>query len=986
MSLPLAVAHRRRSIAIFVALFTLACAGAAVAQQPSVISGQVRDESGGILPGVTVSVTSPSLQVKELTAVTNVQGEYRITPLPIGTYTIAYSLDGFSAMRQEGIRLDLGATVRLDVTMKVGTLAETLTVSGAAPVVDVTSTSSSMQFTRETLELTPTSRNGAISLMVQAPGVRAPGRLDVGGGTVGDTPEFSSFGQPIESFMVMEGLVTSDTRIQTQGGNYFDYNAMEEAKVQTISNGPEVPSRGPALQMLLKSGGNQFRGGASYAYSSQHTEGENVDDKLRSQGITEGNPLLSRTDQGGDIGGRIIRDKLWFYASARYRPQDVVQLGVFKPDGTPGNGYKAENILNQKVSYQLRQASKLVFWNQWVQKYHYADTHTRFQAWEMRLDRIPPIRSSTWKAEWQEVKGNSLVLSALFGRWTWTGGQNAAFVGRTDAATAAGVPQGLEIRMVQDESHGGGRPSRFDLTSLWQDGQGVNGGAWNDIWRYTSKVTATYFKPDFFFGNHEFKGGFENTPVAFIQGNGDRGAAGQYRLIFQGGTTGQFGTPSQIELYNFPVMPQNNVTFTTAYGGDTWTIARRLTLELGGRFEHDTAKIPQQCRQAGAWSFTPASCTDEIPFQTLNSFAPRLYFSYDITGNGTTVLKGGWGRFYKQRFMEENQMTNPYTAVTATYLWHDLNGNRLYDPGEVNDNPNGPDFLSSNAPVSGVSNPNEKPTGTDQLALTLERQLASNFAVRVSGVRIRTFNEQRLLNILRPYEAYNIPISSPDPGNDGIVGNADDPGRTLTYWDYPASLRGRAFEKFMIINDPRSSETHTAVDLQLVKRISNNWQFLAAYTATKNDGFVGHPLNRAAEYNPNAEINTGDKSTQTTFRMSGLYRLPYGVAVSANFNSESGAPQSRQVLVRGGTQIPNFVINTDPLGTLKLPTTSYVDLRIDKSFQVLGSQRVAVRVNFFNLLNANTIQTWNQRAGPTYLYPTLILRPRLMEFGAQYTF
>jgi hypothetical protein len=80
------------------------------------------------------------------------------------------------------------------------------------------------------------------------------------------------------------------------------------------------------------------------------------------------------------------------------------------------------------------------------------------------------------------------------------------------------------------------------------------------------------------------------------------------------------------------------------------------------------------------------------------------------------------------------------------------------------------------------------------------------------------------------------------------------------------------------------------------------------------------------------------------------------------------------------------VINTDPLGTLKLPTTSYVDLRVEKSFELPQRQRVSVRVNFFNLLNANTTQTWNQRAGPTYLYPTLILRPRLMEFGAQYTF
>src|SRR5262245_16521471 len=221
---------------------SLPSANEAIAQQLTAITGQVRDESGAVLPGVTVKASSPVLQLKEVTDVTNVQGEYRITPLPIGTYTVLYTLDGFTTMRQEDVRLDLGATVRLDITLKLGALAETLTVSGAAPVVDVTATSASTQFTRETLELTPTSRNGAISLMVQAPGVRAPGRLDVGGGTVGDTLEFSSFGQPIESFMVMEGLVTSDSRIQTQGGNYFDYNAMEEAKVQTISNGPDGPT------------------------------------------------------------------------------------------------------------------------------------------------------------------------------------------------------------------------------------------------------------------------------------------------------------------------------------------------------------------------------------------------------------------------------------------------------------------------------------------------------------------------------------------------------------------------------------------------------------------------------------------------------------------------------------------------------------------------------------------------------------------------
>jgi hypothetical protein len=952
----------------------------ATAQQAGIV-GQIRDESGGVLPGVTVSASSPALQVKEVSDVSNAQGEYRLTPLPIGEYTVLYSLSGFQTIRQESIRLDLGAQVKLDVTLKVGALEETVTVSGAAPVVDVTATSASTQFTRETLELTPTSRNGAISLMVQAPGVRAPGRLDVGGGSVGDTPEFSSFGQPVESYMVMEGIVTSDTRINSQGGNYFDYNTMEEARVQTISNGPDVPSRGPALSMIVKSGGNDFHGSGEFAATSHRFESNNVTAALRARGITTGNPLNYRRDFGTDLGGRIVRDKLWFYGAARYRPQDILQLGGFKPDGTQADAYRGETIFNGKGSYQMSQSNKLVGWGQWAQKYHYGEAVNQFVAWESRGDRHPPVRTNTWKAEWQSVRGNSMVLSVLFGRWWWTAGQNIDTIGPTAAAKAAGVPNGLEMRILQDEDHGGGRPSTFDQTTLRQAGTALGGGQWADIWRYTAKATISLYKSDFFMGNHEFKGGFERTPTGFIfPAGGDRGRAGQYRLIYAN------GTPVQMELFNNPVVPQNNVAFTTLYGSDSWTIARRLTLDLGGRFEHDTAEVPRQCRMAGDWSFTAASCVDRVPFKTLNSFAPRLYFSLDVTGDARTLLKGGWGRFYKQRFVEENQMTNPYQSVTATYRWRDLNGNRLYDAGEVNDDPNGPDFITSNATVAGISNPDEKPMGTDQFALTLERQLGRDFAVRASGVYIHTFNEQRLLNILRPYSAYSIPINNPDPGADGVVGNSDDPGRTLTYYDFPASLAGRQFERFMFINDPGSAETHKAIDLQLVKRISQNWQLLVAYTATKNDTLVGHPQNRAANFEPNQEINTGDKSTQKTFRISGLYRLPYGVSVSANFNNESGVPQSRQVLVRGGAQIPNIVLNTDPLGTISLPTVRVVDLRVDKSFALRGSHRVAMRVNFYNLNNASAITAWTLRSGPTYLVPTAILKPRIMEFGLSYTF
>ena len=128
------------------------------------------------------------------TTVTNAQGPYRLTPLPIGTYLVTYALPGFQTVKQQALRLEIGMQAKLDVVLKVGTIAETVTVSGAAPVVDVTSAAST-QFTCETLELTPTARNGLISLGAQAPGVR--GRVDVGGGNVGDPPEFKTFWQTL---------------------------------------------------------------------------------------------------------------------------------------------------------------------------------------------------------------------------------------------------------------------------------------------------------------------------------------------------------------------------------------------------------------------------------------------------------------------------------------------------------------------------------------------------------------------------------------------------------------------------------------------------------------------------------------------------------------------------------------------------------------------------------------------------------------------
>ena len=171
--------------------------------------------------------------------------------------------------------------------------------------------------------------------------------------------------------------------------------------------------------------------------------------------------------------------------------------------------------------------------------------------------------------------------------------------------------------------------------------------------------------------------------------------------------------------------------------------------------------------------------------------------------------------------------------TTVTYRWRDLNGNRDYDPGEVNLNTNGPDFVSQSAGTNTVANPDERQPKSDEFSVSLERELMANFALRVSGIYSEYHDTYRMLNVLRPYETYNVPVTRPDPGPDGVAGNADDPGSSFTYWEYPTTLSGRAFERFMLINDPQADQTYKSIDIALFKRLSNSWQLLASYSATK---------------------------------------------------------------------------------------------------------------------------------------------------------
>jgi hypothetical protein len=918
----------------------------ASAQADGSIIGLITDESGATLPGVTITATSPVLQTRNVVAVTNEHGEYRLSPLPIGVYSLDYTLAGFQSVRREQLRLTVGFQAKVDIVLKIGGLEESITVSGASPVVDVTSTTTRTELTREVLDLIPTGRNGLTALLTQTPGVRS--NLDVGGSSFVAVPAFHAYGQDSESWQTLEGVLTSSPK-GTQSGNQWDYSVLEEARVQSSGADIDVPSRGVALTAILKSGGNDFHGTGWFGGTRSNLQSNNLDDELRSKGLTSGDKMENRWDASGDVGGRLVRDKLWFYLGLRKRQSIDDYAGAFKLDGSPATHLQMLEYDTQKLSYQMSQSNKLVGFYQWTAK-HEINGASVLTPYESSTDN--QYRQHIYKVEWQAVKGSSLVTSLQYGRWRW----GSIYTGLTDSVAFR------------------------DTVSLQTGGQSLT--AANQPIERRGHLTGrvTWYKADAFRGNHEVKAGFDSIDSFISRAWVSRPY--NYQLVFQA------GVPFQVVTLNYPVKPATSSQYLGFWVKDNWVIGRRFTASLGVRFSHDVGFVDRQCRQdAVPREFAPAACWDKIDFNTWNSWAPRATFAYDIGNNGKTVVKWGWSRFDHMRQIDEMQPANKNIATNTTWRWRDLNNNRDYDAGEVNLDVNGPDYVSaavrdSGVFSNGVMNPNEKEPKVDQFDLSLEREIARNLAVRVTGLYSRNFNNYRALNTKRAYSDYNIVITEPDPGPDARVGTADDPGQTITYYDYPVALKGAAFQVPTLFNPDGNIQSFKTLEFAGSRRLSNRWQFQASYSATK----IHIPYPSLADYNPNAEINTSNDTWEWGGKVSGTYIFPLDVTTSVFYNHVSGNPQARTVLVTGAKQSGNLTLNVEPLGSLRLPSTNTVDLRLEKSFRMAKTDKLTVRASIYNTLNANTVTARILQSGSRYLNPTAFMPPRFVELGASYSF
>jgi hypothetical protein len=329
---------------------------------------------------------------------------------------------------------------------------------------------------------------------------------------------------------------------------------------------------------------------------------------------------------------------------------------------------------------------------------------------------------------------------------------------------------------------------------------------------------------------------------------------------------------------------------------------------------------------------------------------------------------------------------NPNVALQKVYTWHDLNTNGDYDPGEVNFAAGSTDFIQEvgrgNAAIAlSQVNLDQPQTKEDQYSLSLERSLWTNFAVRATGLYSRRFNILAQKNLLRGPEVYTVANTKPDPGPDGKVGTADDPGTTLTWYEYPDAYRPVQFQLNTLVADPTATEHFGTVEVSAQKRLSSGWQLLASESATHSD----IPVPEGANINPNTYILAANHTWEWLTRVSGAYVFPRQVMVSVNVESRSGDVQARTVSLSGGNTIPTISLRAGPIGSLRLPAQNTMDVRFSKGWS-FGGRKVEIQMNLFNIFNANTVTARTVQSGANYLKPTAIQAARILDFNIAYSF
>src|SRR6478609_6239169 len=424
------------------------------AHAQSAIVGVVKDSSGAAMPGVTVEASSDVLIEKVKSAVSDTDGAYRIADLRPGTYSVTFTLTGFKTFKRDGLVLPAEFTATLNAELGVGSLEETITVTGASPVVDVTSAAKTQVLNREAIDLIPTGRSiQGMAQLVVGVNLNLP---DTGGARAMQQTYMSTHGMSTSNTTVLvDGQMTNG--LQTDGSvqSYYNDAMNSEMSYQTAAFGAETSSGGVRLNMIPREGGNQFHGDFKAAYRPGDWQSSNLTDRHLARGLTAGNAIDRILDYTGSMGGPIKKDKIWFFGSARYFSVNNFIANTFMDDGSQGIDDQFIRSAMARLTWQVSPRNKIS---------GYFDEIDKYRGHDMQANYDPETAATVWNSpayHTTAIKWTSPVTSSLF--------LEAGFSNNTEYYTNE-YREGIEKPMGTAEWYRSAAKNDTDLSGYTQAG------------------------------------------------------------------------------------------------------------------------------------------------------------------------------------------------------------------------------------------------------------------------------------------------------------------------------------------------------------------------------------------------------------------------------------------------------------------------------------------------------------------------------------
>ena len=887
---------------------TLVVAGAPAFGQAitGTITGRAVDSSGGVLPGVAVSIKSPQMIGGARDAVTDQLGTYRFTAVPPGTYSVTFTLASFRTVTVEGVLVTANATMTVNAPMQVESLAESVTVVSSTPTIDLQSTQVGVNWSEKQMEDLPYGR-GIRGLARLVPGL-SPTQFDVGGNTVGGstTTGARSYGRSGGELIKFDGVVWDQF--------FGDYNTYDQIQVSAAAKGAEAQSPGVTLSFVVKSGSNQFHGMYLLAHQDGAFQGNNVTPELRAQGFDPGDNKFTRyNDISADLGGPIIRDKLWFYGAYGYNYSGLLIPGFISiASGQQVEYFTRLDNPTAKLTYQLSRNNKLEFTEQLNRKWQPYRNASTFVPLEASQNQI------AWTAigpaiKWTRIMSDRMTFDASFNRsgYWWPDFAWTDDVRKIDVTTTQTRGAYLELRR---------EPVRW---------------GWNGTWSWYRTIGEM---------NHEIKSGFLGyNSQNYVETYGyPNQQIYRYRSI--AGESDYFLHPDSVQVFEYPNNTNAGVMYHSWFANDSVNVTPKLTVNAGLRFDHYSSWLPEQGND-GSGPFATARIIPETHgFPVYNAISPRISAVYDITGSGRVALKTSFGRYsasgsgVSAAAGPVASSVNPAATLVSTYNWD----------GRIPYTPVAADLTS----VSGASrdrtlDPDLKGEYLDEYTGGVDLGLWKDTSIRINYVHKRDNRGNKVLNLAQPFEAYTDMRTGVDPGRDNIAGTADD--GTVSVWSVPRSYPGFGQISELTVNaaDGEGDDRYNAFEATFSKSYSNKWSLLASYSADKRD------IKNITPRNPNeAAYNWELPETFQGMRLSGTYEMPWNVLVASTFTAQQGEYFDRVVQIRNALNSTQNVTVEEHAGRYDWVKLS--DLRLSKRVGLKGGNLEGM-VDVFNLFNSSVV-------------------------------